>query len=428
MHAFLEPLRNPIDLAWLYLFHASWQSAIAGTVVLALVLVGKRRPAPLRYALLTVVLLKFVAPPFLAAPSGVFSRWGPAVASSQMTPLSVATDDMTGTAVAPRTTDNSTSIRSQPVGNSVAESQSPGDLVRLPEVHVRKDLRDVGPRSSATAKNVTLIPSQISISPVVVGPSAVASGLRDGRFVALLAWLIGAALATAWLLDQQLRLSRILRGAQPITDESIRRRFNELATTLRLKRPPRLLRSDSATVPFACGLIVRTVVVPGELIDQLLADQLDVVLAHELAHHRRHDLVVNAVQTLTFVAFWFHPVYWWLTRNSASSRAVLRRLAPGNAPDIARHLLRYPIDRCVPARHSSNRPRGDLDGTSARVAAPAVARRVAKANLSTVRQRMDSDGCRRTPDLARITTGHADGAAGRRRPRSNGSTNPLDAC
>ena len=84
---------------------------------------------------------------------------------------------------------------------------------------------------------------------------------------------------------------------------------------MRLKRLPRLLRSDSATVPFACGLIVRTVVVPGELIDQLPADQLDVVLAHELAHHRRHDLWVNAAQTLTFVAFWFHPVYWWLTRT-----------------------------------------------------------------------------------------------------------------
>jgi hypothetical protein len=55
--------------------------------------------------------------------------------------------------------------------------------------------------------------------------------------------------------------------------------------------------------------------VPGELIDLLPADQLDVVLAHELAHHRRHDLWVNAVQTLTFVAFWFHPVYWWLTRT-----------------------------------------------------------------------------------------------------------------
>ena len=160
MHALLEPLRNVIDRAWLYLFHASWQSAVAGTVLLALVLVGKRWPAPLRYALLTVVLLKFVAPPFLAAPSGVFSRWGPAVASSQMTPLSVATDAMAGTTVAPRTTGNSTRMPSPPVGRSVAESQSPGELVRLPELHVRKDLRDVGPKSSATAENVTLIPSR----------------------------------------------------------------------------------------------------------------------------------------------------------------------------------------------------------------------------------------------------------------------------
>ena len=199
MHALLEPLGTLSDLAWLYLFHASWQSAVAGTVVLALVLVRKRWPAPIRYALLTVVLLKFVAPPFLAAPSGVFSHWGPAVAPSQMTPLSVATDDMVGTAVASRTTGNSTSIRSQPVGSSVAESQSPGGLVRLPRVHVRKNLGDVGPKSPARAENVTLIPARISSSPVVMRSSAVGSGVMYGRVVALLAWLIGAALATAWL-------------------------------------------------------------------------------------------------------------------------------------------------------------------------------------------------------------------------------------
>jgi hypothetical protein len=277
MHALLEPLRNTIDLTWLYLFHASWQSAAAGTVVLALVLVGKRWSAPFRYGLLLVALLKFVAPPFLAAPSGVFTHWGPAVASSQRTPLSVAMDEEPATTVATQTTADPTDPRGQPVANSRAESQSPGDLVRLPAVHVRKEPRDAGSKGVATAESVTSRLSQTAISPFFVRPWAVASDLIDSRFVVLLTWLIGAALATAWLLGQQRRLSGILCRARPITDESISRRFNELATTLRLKRPPQLLRSDSATVPFACGLINRTVVVPGVLIDQLPAAQLDVV-------------------------------------------------------------------------------------------------------------------------------------------------------
>jgi hypothetical protein len=54
--------------------------------------------------------------------------------------------------------------------------------------------------------------------------------------------------------------------------------------------------------------------VPDDLIDRFSAEQFDVVLAHELAHHRRGDLWVNALQTIAFIAFWFHPVYWWLTR------------------------------------------------------------------------------------------------------------------
>src|SRR6185503_3255220 len=43
--------------------------------------------------------------------------------------------------------------------------------------------------------------------------------------------------------------------------------------------------------------------------------QLDAVLAHELAHIRRHDFAVNALQTAADVLLFYHPACWWLSRR-----------------------------------------------------------------------------------------------------------------
>ena len=58
---------------WQSVTHAGWQAAIVCIVALGVVALGRRWPAPLRYALLLVALLKFATPPMLTAPTGLFS-------------------------------------------------------------------------------------------------------------------------------------------------------------------------------------------------------------------------------------------------------------------------------------------------------------------------------------------------------------------
>jgi hypothetical protein len=42
---------------------------------------------------------------------------------------------------------------------------------------------------------------------------------------------------------------------------------------------------------------------------------LEAILAHELAHVRRHDFVVNLLQALVETLFFYHPAVWWLSRR-----------------------------------------------------------------------------------------------------------------
>src|SRR5205085_7690670 len=48
--------------------------------------------------------------------------------------------------------------------------------------------------------------------------------------------------------------------------------------------------------------------------------QLEAVLAHELAHVRRHDYLVNVVQTGVETLLFYHPAVWWVSRQIRAER------------------------------------------------------------------------------------------------------------
>jgi hypothetical protein len=73
-------------------------------------------------------------------------------------------------------------------------------------------------------------------------------------------------------------------------------------------------------VPLAFGLFHPTVVLPRRFVDELRPDELRLVLAHELAHHRRGDLWLNGLQNALAAVWWFDPIYWLLSRELRSTR------------------------------------------------------------------------------------------------------------
>ena len=83
--------------------------------------------------------------------------------------------------------------------------------------------------------------------------------------------------------------------------------------------------------PGACGIWRPKIVLPDGLSKALSADELEAVLAHELAHIRRRDNLTAAAAHLVSCAFWFYPLVWWLERQAHGEREaacdelVLRR-------------------------------------------------------------------------------------------------------
>ncbi len=97
-------------------------------------------------------------------------------------------------------------------------------------------------------------------------------------------------------------------------------RFTALAQRLRVSRPVRLAISAQAQVPAVAGCLRPIVLMPASVFTGLSAEQVEALLAHELAHVRRHDYLINLLQTAAETLLFYHPGIWWVSHVIRNER------------------------------------------------------------------------------------------------------------
>jgi beta-lactamase regulating signal transducer with metallopeptidase domain len=154
--------------------------------------------------------------------------------------------------------------------------------------------------------------------PVTRGePSSAASSRRLDSWmpVLLLSWFCGVALLTLRLVTGWLWLQRVKSsgtGPVPPTLDALAERVRR---RLHISRGVRLLESTRLDVPTVIGWLKPVVLLPASAMSALAPAQLEAIIAHELAHIRRHDYLVNLLQTLVETLLFYHPAVWWLSRQ-----------------------------------------------------------------------------------------------------------------
>lgn len=91
-------------------------------------------------------------------------------------------------------------------------------------------------------------------------------------------------------------------------------RLADFAKTMGIMQPVRLFQSGLVKVPTVLGHFKPVILLPLGVITSIPADQIEMVLLHELAHIRRLDFFVNFVQRLTELLFFFNPGILWISR------------------------------------------------------------------------------------------------------------------
>lgn len=152
--------------------------------------------------------------------------------------------------------------------------------------------------------------------PALSSISDIGSRTAQGYWPILLLaiYVLGLLVAAVRLSRQQRRLKMIRRAGTKMRSGELYENFVELTRAMKFRRPPLLITSAAATVPFVFGLRTQIVFLPSAAIERLSADELRPVLAHELAHLRHRDQWVSWLQALLGVVWWFNPFYHLLSK------------------------------------------------------------------------------------------------------------------
>ena len=259
---------------------ASLQASLLALVLLVVVWIGRRWSPALRHAFLMIALLKFVFPPTLSLPTGLFYHVKPMAASQNTFPADV---------VAP----------------IIQEALWPTEKLTAAPLPAAAAESNVGMRVPA--------------GPMPTAPAAPMQLLTVRGWLMLL-HLLGAFVILGLVVVQKFRLRQLSLCATPATDPELLQTHEDLCAAMRLVRRPRLLLSGRNHAPMTFGTWKPVVVLPADLAQALPLYELRVILGHELAHHRRRDLWLGWLQLPISMIWWFNPVFWLLAQRIRNVR------------------------------------------------------------------------------------------------------------
>ena len=134
------------------------------------------------------------------------------------------------------------------------------------------------------------------------------------------AWCICALLLYLRLLGGYWLAHRLRNKGVSAPAESHTLLCTAWAERLNISRYVQLLESPNISEPLTIGFWKPVILFPVGLLAQLSPAQVEVLLLHELAHIRRHDYLVNLFQLGLEVLFFYHPLFWLLSREARSRR------------------------------------------------------------------------------------------------------------
>lgn len=139
-----------------------------------------------------------------------------------------------------------------------------------------------------------------------------------------------APLGWAWLCCASLLWLRLLGGwwmAQRLKTEGVslpgaafQNLCGDWAAKLKIRQKIALLESSRISEPLTLGFWKPVILFPAGMLAQLSPAQVEVLLLHELAHIRRHDYLVNLFQLALETCFFYHPLFWLLSREVRTRR------------------------------------------------------------------------------------------------------------
>jgi uncharacterized protein (TIGR03435 family) len=207
-----------------------------------------------------------------------------------------------------------------------------------------------GSAATAAASTLTSVAVPQTLLQIWIAPEASRQPWLDliERW-ALPLWTTGVLIFSLRLVGGWLHARAVTRHTT-VCDDATKTSVASIRARLGIERDVRVAVSTRVGGPSVIGWLRPTILLPTGI--GLTVQQLETVLAHELAHVKRHDYAVNMLQVVVEALFFYHPVVWWISRCIRIEREVccdeLAVRAGGNPIAYARALTELARHQLAP--------------------------------------------------------------------------------
>lgn len=167
--------------------------------------------------------------------------------------------------------------------------------------------------------------ASISLDLVWVRQSLLAAQIEAWLPLVVSLWSMGVLLM---LMRLALGLLWVYRLGQHGNDIAVlaqqwQARTNQLAYQFAIRRQVQVKFQKDLLSPVTYGFLKPVVVMPASLLSGMAPDMIEALLAHELAHIKRWDYVVNLLQNLVLSLLFYHPAVWWISKRIDAERELI---------------------------------------------------------------------------------------------------------
>ncbi|MEM8527178.1 MAG: M56 family metallopeptidase [Bacteroidota bacterium] len=166
-----------------------------------------------------------------------------------------------------------------------------------------------------------VLESPSSVTSSFVSPVTYWSNILENQlpFISLL-WLLGVLFFSMRFGFGLLEIERLRKTKNYAIDSEWKIRLKALSNRLGIFQKVELRESLLTNVPIALGHLKPLILLPIGTINALPIEQVEAILAHELAHIGRKDYLVNLLQSIVEIFFFFNPAVWWMSAQIRMER------------------------------------------------------------------------------------------------------------
>lgn len=126
-------------------------------------------------------------------------------------------------------------------------------------------------------------------------------------------WLLGMVIFTLRFLGGLAYTQRLRYHHNTPMSFEMEEVLNEIKINLGIKQKVQLVESSLINVPMVIGYLKPLILMPLGIANCLSINEIEAILAHELAHIKRYDYLVNIIQSIIETILFFHPAVWWIS-------------------------------------------------------------------------------------------------------------------